>query len=63
VNIAIALRDAAAEWAEQGCIATADLMREAARHIDDLQHELDVTNELLSGVVIRPGPNFPEHSA
>lgn len=58
MNIALALREAATEWAEQGCIATADLMREAADRIDELEREMAVTDGLLSGVTIRPGPNF-----
>jgi hypothetical protein len=41
-----ALRAAADEWADQGCIATADLMREAVTLIEDQERAIEMLREV-----------------
>lgn len=41
-----ALQSAAEEWADQGCIATADLMREAIALIQDQERAIEMLREI-----------------
>jgi hypothetical protein len=41
-----ALQSAAEEWADQGCIATADLMREAVSLIQDQERAIEMLREI-----------------
>lgn len=41
-----ALQSAAEDWADQGCIATADLMREAIALIKDQERAIEMLREI-----------------
>lgn len=46
MDVAFALRSAAEEWADQGCLATADLMREAVALIEDQGRAIEMLQEI-----------------